>query len=483
MHKPRSSNAGSALIWTICVITVLSISAAELLRVISSKYHNVIHTAAWQEALLAAESGVDLAIVELRKSLYPEPNHAWDPANQWVNAPGNGVTSHGLATVPNAGLSGMEMTVEVNVDAPLQLKDTNNSWQYYRIRTIGTMPITGPARAADNKQDTHLRKMSLSVERFAGTTFAPAKFDHPQVSRRIEAIVRPVSAFDEAIMSVGALDLTDQNIIIDSYDSRDPLKSTSGLYDVAKRQQNGNIATDGNIINAGNAYVYGDVSTNSGTVTGIANVTGQKRDDFYQDPIPVAAPSWPSVNPSPMIVTGTTNLAASSTAGTSASRYVLSAITMAGNDTFTLSGNPDGSRSYIEIYVTGDVSATGNAQWVVAPGVQAKVYFAGDVNIAGNGVLNSNNQPGDLLMYGISPADGSSKSLQIGGNSQLSAAVYAPAYDVQVNNGGTRGSVYGSFVGKTVKMNGVTDLHYDEALGSSGTINNYKIVSWFEDNR
>ena len=65
----------------------------------------------------------------------------------------------------------------------------------------------------------------------------------------------------------------------------------------------------------------------------------------------------------------------------------------------------------------------------------------------------------------------------------LSAAVYAPAFDVQINNGGTHGSVYGSFVGKTVRMVGVTDLHYDEALGSGGLINSYKIVSWFEDTR
>jgi hypothetical protein len=86
-------------------------------------------------------------------------------------------------------------------------------------------------------------------------------------------------------------------------------------------------------------------------------------------------------------------------------------------------------------------------------------------------------------MYGITPPTGTVRNFAIGGNSQLSAAVYAPAFDVQVNNGGTRGSVYGSFVGKTVKMNGVTDLHYDEALGSGGLINNYKIVSWFEDNR
>jgi hypothetical protein len=32
-------------------------------------------------------------------------------------------------------------------------------------------------------------------------------------------------------------------------------------------------------------------------------------------------------------------------------------------------------------------------------------------------------------------------------------------------------------------MTGVTNLHYDEALNGTGLINNYRIVSWFEDNR
>jgi hypothetical protein len=170
------------------------------------------------------------------------------------------------------------------------------------------MPITGPARANDNKQDSRLRKLSLNVDRFTNGVLTSHAIDSPRVSRRIEAIVRPVSAFDQAIMSVGALNLNDSDIVIDSYDSRDPNKSTGGLYDAAKRQENGALATDGNLINAGNAYVYGDVATNAGTVSGVANVSGVERTDFYQEPIPVAAPNWPSINPLPAVVSGTTNL-------------------------------------------------------------------------------------------------------------------------------------------------------------------------------
>ncbi|MGZ8939977.1 MAG: DUF7305 domain-containing protein [Limisphaerales bacterium] len=481
MKRPNSNSlAGSALIWTVLIITILSLVAAELLHVLSGKYMHTMHTATWQESLLAAESGVDLAIMQLRKSLYPAPNGAW---SGWSAIPGDGVTSYGLSTIPNAGLAGTPMTIEVNVDAPLQLRDSANSWQYYRIRTVGTMPITGPARASDNKQDTRLRKLSLRWDRFTDGLLVSQAVSTPRVSRRLEAIVRPVSAFDQAIMSVGALNLNDSNILIDSYDSRDIAKSTNGLYDVAKRQENGNIATNGALINANNAHIYGDVATNSGTVSGAANVSGTERTDFYQEPIPVGAPNWPSVNPSPMIITRSTNLPASAVEGSNTSRYVLSSITISGGDTLTFTGHPSGSTTFIEIYVTGEISATGNSQIVVQPGVRAKIFFAGNVDITGNGLVNINNQPGDLLMYGITPANSDSRQVEIGGNGYLSAAVYAPDFDVDIHNGGTRGTVFGSFVGKSVKMSGVTDLHYDEALGAGGVINSYKIVSWFEDTR
>lgn len=481
MKRSQQRQKGSALVWTILTVTVLSVVAAELLLVVSRKYYNTLHTATWQEALLAAESGVDLAIVELRKSLYPAPNSAWEG---WTSAPGNGVTGYGLSTIPNAGLAGTPMTIEVRVDAPPELRDPANSWQYYRIRTTGTMPITGPTRNGDDKRDSRLRKLSLRWDRFTENALVSQAVATPRVSRRLEAIVRPVSAFDQAIVSLTTLDLTDHNIIIDSYDSRDPLKSTNGLYDANKRQHNGSIATNGNLINAGNAHIYGNVSTNAGTVSGAANITGTVRTDFYQDPIPVGAPNWPSINPSPMVVNNTTSLAASATEGAASSRYVLSGISLSGNQVLTLSGAADGSTTHIEVYVTGNVDVTGNGQIILAPGVKAKLYFAGNVKVAGNGLVNKNNQPGDLLMYGINPSGtGTTRSIDLAGNALLSAAVYAPAFDVKINNPGNKGSAFGSFVGKTVKMDGITDFHYDEALGAGGTINNYKIVSWFEDTR
>ena len=347
---PNNRRAGSALVWTVIVIALLSLGATEVLRLVTLKYQTALQTATWQEALLAAESGVDLAIAELRKGLYPAPNHAWD---NWNNAPGDQVTSYTFTTLSNAGFAGTPMTIEANVDAPAQLIDSANSWQYYRIRTVGTMPVPGVARVGDNKQDNRLRKLSLRWERFTNGILVPHAVSAPQVSRRIEAIVRPVSSFTSAILSVGTLDLTNQNIVIDSYDSHDPTKSTNGLYDVAKRQENGDIATDGDIIDAGNAHIYGNVATNAGTVIGAANITGDERTDFYQEPIPIGAPTWLSVNPLPATVVNETTINASATRGAPSSRYVLSAIGLSGTQTLTIAGNPDGSPTYVEIEVTG----------------------------------------------------------------------------------------------------------------------------------
>lgn len=475
----RSSADGGVLLWTVVIMALLSLLATEVLRAVSGRFQLGLQVASWQESLLAAESGIDLGVVELRKSLYPAPNGAWDG---WETAPGNGVSSHGLTAIPNAGLAGTPMTIEVDVDAPAQLIDPSNGWQFYRVRTLGWLPLTGPPRVGFNKQDNRLRKLTLRWQRFIDTLFT-SETSAPHTARRLEAIVAPISSFEQAILSVGTLNLNNQNIVIDSYDSHDATKSTNGLYDVAKRQENGDIATDGNLIQAGNAHVYGDVATNSGTVTGVTNVTGVQRTDFYQAPIPIGAPSWTSINPTPSVVSGNATLSASGTQGSASSRYLLSGISVSGGQTLTLAGNPDGSPTYIEIYVTGNITVGGNSQIVLGNGVSAKIYFKGDVSIAGNGMVNPHDQPSDLLLYGVQPTDGIPHSVSLGGNGQITAAVYAPDYDVTVNGGGNSGHVFGSIVGKTVAMTGVTNLHYDEALSTTGLINNYKIVSWVEDTR
>src|SRR5437667_12796944 len=99
MHQPNSTGQGSILVWTVLTIAILSILATEVVRLISIKYESALQTATWQEALIRAESGIDRASVELRKSLFPVPNVARDG---WNNAPGNGGVTYRFTTIPNA---------------------------------------------------------------------------------------------------------------------------------------------------------------------------------------------------------------------------------------------------------------------------------------------------------------------------------------------------------------------------------------------
>jgi hypothetical protein len=63
----RKQKNGSALLWTVLVISVLSLFATEVLRLVSGRFQLGLQAAAWQESLMAAESGIDLAVVEMRK--------------------------------------------------------------------------------------------------------------------------------------------------------------------------------------------------------------------------------------------------------------------------------------------------------------------------------------------------------------------------------------------------------------------------------
>src|SRR4051812_33116389 len=120
MRTPAPGTLASILVWTVLTIAILSMLSAEVLRLVSIKHQSALQTATWQEAPFAAESGIDLGIIDMRKSLFPIPNHAWEG---WNNTPANGVVSYGMSSIANAGLAATPMPIESNVDAPNTLID------------------------------------------------------------------------------------------------------------------------------------------------------------------------------------------------------------------------------------------------------------------------------------------------------------------------------------------------------------------------
>ena len=41
--------------------------------------------------------------------------------------------------------------------------------------------------------------------------------------------------------------------------------------------------------------------------------------------------------------------------------------------------------------------------------------------------------------------------------------------------------IYGAFVGKTITVEAMTHVHYDQTLQQAGPVNHYEIVNWTED--
>jgi hypothetical protein len=381
-------------------------------------------------------------------------------------------------TLTHGGEGGTTMISSVTIDSPADFVDASG-WRYYRIRATGTNILPGSAAAGSERQDSALRKYSLRRDRFTGQAVT-----QPRVTRTVEAIVRPKSPFNVAVLARDTIIFTNHNVVIDSYDSEDPNKSVLGQWNLNKRQKNGDVATNGTLISAGEAHVYGDMFTNGGQVTGISNVTGQIRDDFYQDLPYVPEPEWTSYALAPPPSSGVTVLQSSTVQGVR--KYQIPSLSLNGGEVLQIKGEPD-RITYVDVWVTGNVKVAGQGQIMVDKNVIVSLYAAGDVDIQGNGITNgdlsTDSRPGHFLLYGIRPADGSTKSLTLGGNANMEASVYAPDSAVEINGGGNSGAFHGAVVGKTVFMNGVTTVHYDEALTRSGIVTDYRIVSWVEDTR
>lgn len=93
-------------------------------------------------------------------------------------------------------------------------------------------------------------------------------------------------------------------------------------------------------------------------------------------------------------------------------------------------------------------------------------------------------QANNLHIYGTLSdedyEDGERQDIDISGNGNLSAVVYAPNADISAKGGGNSGFVYGSLVGNTLTFTGNDRFIYDESLGVSDDGARLGIDNWDE---
>ncbi|MSU50891.1 MAG: hypothetical protein EXS37_17680 [Opitutus sp.] len=313
------------------------------------------------------------------------------------------------------------------------------------------------------------------------------------VEKWVAVQLRRTSQFANGLVAKQTISFTG-NSSVDSWNSDpDNLTATAAIpYSAAVKRDNGSVGsisvTVGSVA-VQNADIFGFAATGGalptvgskglvgpfGTATGTMDMT-RVSTDFSANFDPVAQP------------TGGTVIAAITSPGTLGSA---GATNIYSTTNISLSGGPGTDlviKGNVTLYLTvaaglEAITLTGNGGINIDPGATLIVYTAGDIKIAGNGVLNGGsttataNQPINFQLWGTSTHSTLKQDIQIAGNGVLSCIAYAPNGSVKING---NGDVMGSVVASDITVVGNATFHYDESLGNFGGSNPFRVTRWNE---
>jgi hypothetical protein len=485
------------------MLMVLSLVGATVLMTVSTRYNYTQKAIGWDEALAAAEAGADYGMVNCRRTLPTSTTSPWTGwekyagAYRWTPVLSSADAAAQLAAgqtliynlpaasyLTSAGEGSTVFWYHVEVDAPTSLVVNGNQW--YRIRSTGYAALPGLARAGNDNPSgarTHndiLRKLDLRFDHFimrygdyahAVGSVVPVS---PQATRRVEVIAKPTTPFSLAAFLASPTGSPLSLALIDSFDSRDTVNYPNGLYNSAARNPSTGVGSKGSIyvnapISALSAEIYGDVSTNYGTLARTSNITGAIENQETLAIPTVSAPSWAASVVSPPVTT--------LVAGPPSSPVYQSWSSI---DSLSVTLPPGYSTGIANIYVSGNV--TGGI--TVAPGVTLKVWFGGNFSMKSSKIVNGSNNAADLQFYGITPLAGLTRTVDLTAGSTSPGTLYfaldCPGYEVSVAG---NPNLCGSIIAKTISTTGSPNLHYDEALSTVGEPVDFERAMWVEDPR
>ena len=473
---------------SILTITILSMISATALYVASQNGSTGVQTAAWQQALTGAESGVDRAIAALNTGSWtnwqtvstgtlPTAEPSPSPAVTATGAPStnqyNFLPSSQLQmTQTGEGATLVSSWVTVDTAGMSSAQDTSGK-QWYRVRSTGRSALSAPGRVSANKLDNILRNtIGLNFSRNGGSTGG--------VTRTIEVIMQPLTStiWVRGITAVNWLSLSG-GMTIDSFDSSNSFKSTNGLYDAAKRQSHGDIATANSTgSDFRNTSVYGNVAYSGPAIKNTGNVHGTIATPGPATPTAVSAPSWP--NGTYFSYSG--GLPFTTTSGMTKSQIKVSGdLTVGGGQTLAIVAGKDPSNTPITnftIWVTGKLTTSGSGIITQDTGISVTWYVGKDITISGSSYQNATGRASNLTVIGYGPTN---SKATVSGSATFIGTINAPNYSATISGGG---DFAGGIIANDLTMSGGSSFNYDESLngGANTSVGNYAFASWFEDN-
>ena len=429
--QPNSDrHQGNVLLVLLVTVGIICVALASYLNLVSNQNLSTMRSTQWNSGIAVAEAGIEEALTHLYWSSADRATNGW----------------------------------------------TLTGGYYVKERNLGDARFVASISSASSPE--------IISKAYVRVPFGTNFIDPP---RTIRVMTTNDALFAKGMVAKGQIDLSGNNIRTDSFDSTDPNYSTSGQYDPAKTKDNGDVATNSTVIDSldvWNAEIYGKASTGPGgtVVVGPNGSVGSKA--WHQAGNAGIEPGWSSddMNVSfpdvqPPFAGGSSTPSSGSYGGTNYT-YVLTD----GNwklDSLSLSGqNKVLVLGQAILYVTGDVSLSGNSYIYVSTNSSFRFYVGGPTaSIGGNGVMNTPGNATNFYYYGLP----SNTSLSFSGNAAFTGAIYAPSAAFTLGGGGK--SMYdfvGASVTASVKMNGHFKFHYDENLGKNGPRRGFTITSWNE---
>ena len=432
----QQSAAGSVLVTSVVVITIIGIVLGSYLLLIRTQNLSVARSQAWNAAIAVAEAGVEEALAHLNP----------------------GVTR----TLPARDAHGWTLGADKMYHLP-----------------------NAPHHLANGHYD-----VTISADLFPviyATGYVQVPISSAYVSRTLEVRTGAGYLFPAGVVAEKGIDLKGNNINIDSYDSADTNAFPNGRYNAANARDHGDVATNDtmtNSFNVGNANIKGKIRVGpsgvprigaNGSVGDNAWVNGGNKglkpgwltDDMNME-FPEVLPPFSTASPPASGTVDGTNY----TYVLGSGNYMLSTLNLKTGDTLFVAPGANAV-----LYVTDNVLMQGSSKIDVATNANLQLYVGGasatftTINTASTATATA------FQYYGLP----SNKDLSWSGNAEFVGTVYAPSATFTLGGGGSTAMDYqGACVVNSVKMNGHFNFHYDENLRRPALMGGLVATSWRE---
>jgi hypothetical protein len=442
---------GKILIVTLFLAAAIGLVLVSTLSMIKSQNQAVSRSQCWNQCMPVIEAGIEEALSHINNK-----RETTLAVNDWT-AVGQVYSVRRDLSADSFFLVNVTMT---NVNFPIIV-----CTGYVRLAALVARADVDPMLAA------------------AGVTVGGQQY----VARTVRALCSNQRLFVKAMVARDKIDMNGNNITTDSYDSSNPLYSTTnGTYDPAKARDNGDVSTASglqNAINVGNANIKGRLRTGPGGTAKVgsngsvgnkawvnAGMRGLKPGWFSDDMnVDFEAPQRPS-NDNSLGMPGGGSYGTNSYAYLlNSGKYVMSSVNLSGkNQKMGVVGNA-------ELIVDGPVTIGGGLD--ILPGASLTMWVAGpSVDIGGSGVNNTRRST-NFVLYGLSTLT----SVTLPSNGDFNGALWCPTADLKMNGGGSADVNFcGACVMRSITVGGHQMFHYDEALGAYGPPGKFVVHSWME---